>query len=90
MINSNLLREPWPSIEMIQCSPVSGGVCSVSTNSVAIAAAKISGGDVGGSDGHWFGVVSHLVPCYHRCEDISNSVVVPLESRSARFSVVGQ
>ena len=74
-------------MEMTQCRPKLGGARLMGTNSMATAAARVSDGN-GGS---WNdGTVSHLGPCYHSDEDINVSVLVPLESKSAGFSTVGQ
>ena len=76
---------------MTRCSPTAGGVGSAGTNSVATAAATRSGGRGGcWNDGHRSGVVSHSGPRCHSVDDISNCVVIPLVSRSARLSRVGQ
>ena len=91
MTDNNLLREPYRSMEMMRCRPNSGGAHSLGTNSDTTAAARTSGGK-GDScdDGHFCGVVSHVGSCYHNVDDISACVVIPLESRSARFCRVGQ
>ena len=50
MTNNNLLRELYQSMEMTLCRPKSGGARSMGINSVATAAAKVSGGSR--DDGH--------------------------------------
>ena len=78
-------------MEMMLCRPTSGGARSLATNSVATAAARTSGGKGGSCDDHHCcGVVSHIGPCCHSVDDISACVVIPLVSKSAGFSRVGQ
>lgn len=76
---------------MIVHSPTSGGVGSVGRNSVATAAATRSVGRSGcWNAGHCSGVMSHSGPHWHSVDDINDCVVIPLVSRSAGFSSVGQ
>ena len=79
--DNNLLREPYGSMEMMQCRPKSSGARSLGTNSDATAAARTSGGKCGScDDGHCCGVVSHVGPCCHNVDETSACVVIPLVS----------